>query len=142
MIQVRNHSKNLGNVIDEMFRNLPATQVNAGTDENSHLPINVHETQEGYHLEMLAPGRNKDQFALNIDKGLLTIGYENKEEESQPTYKTIRREFRLKSFKRIFNLDEKMNADGIAAKYENGILNVFLPKKEELKAEPKKIEVL
>ncbi|MBC7587191.1 MAG: Hsp20/alpha crystallin family protein, partial [Chitinophagaceae bacterium] len=47
-----------------------------------------------------------------------------------------------KSFKRSFTLDDKVNADGIQAKYENGVLQLFIPKKEEVKVAPKEITIL
>ncbi len=90
-------------------------------------------------MEFNVPGRNKEDFKLNIEKDLLTVIYEKKE-ETQP-YKTIRKEFVFSSFKRSFSLDEKINAEAIEAKYENGILKVYLPKKEEVKIAPKQISI-
>ena len=79
---------------------------------------------------------------INVDNGLLTISYEKKESVEQKAYKTIRKEFNYRSFKRSFSLDEKINTAGIQAKYENGVLLVLLPKKEEVKSAPKQIAVL
>jgi HSP20 family protein len=84
------------------------------------------------------PGRNKEDFKINVDKGLLTVSYEKKEEAETKEVKSIRKEFSFQSFKRSFSLDEKINAEGIEAKYENGILKVFLPKKKKLKLHLKK----
>ncbi len=53
----------------------------------------------------------------------------------------IRREFSFKTFKRSFNLDEKIDADNIAARYENGVLILDLPKKEAAKASAKQISI-
>jgi len=55
--------------------------------------------------------------------------------------KFIRKEFSYKAFKRSFTIDEKIDAANISAKYENGVLKVQLPKKEELKVTPKEIAV-
>ena len=55
------------------------------------------------------------------------------------TAKSIRKEFTLKTFKRSFTVDEKIDATNIAAKYENGILTVEVPKKEEAKIAAKEI---
>jgi HSP20 family protein len=104
--------------------------------------VNIHETKSGFHIELNAPGRNKEGFKINLEKGLLTISYEKTEETEDKGYKTLRREFSTKSFKRTFNIDDNINIDGIQAKYENGLLNVFLPKKEEVKVQAKEINIL
>lgn len=103
--------------------------------------VNIHETNDSYHLEVSAPGLNKDDFKVNLDKGLLTISYEKKNEQENSEYQTRRREFSVSSFKRSFSVDEKINADGIEAKYENGILKLLLPKKDEVKVAAKQIAI-
>ena len=105
--------------------------------------VNITQTDEAYHLEMAAPGRKKDDFKLELTEQVLTVSYEVKQEEdaSQPNY--LRREYSLNSFKRSFHLDEKVIDDeAIAATYEDGILRVSLPKREEaLTKGPKLISV-
>lgn len=133
-------SKNLPNVFDELFNSFPATWGNE-VRSNSAAPVNINESDNGYNLEFNVPGRNKEDFKINIDKGLLTISYEKKEQPETNGLKSIRKEFSYQSFKRSFSLDEKINAESIEAKYENGILKVFLPKKEEVKIAPKEIAV-
>ena len=54
----------------------------------------------------------------------------------------VRKEFTYKSFARTFTLDETINAENILAKYENGVLHIELPKKEEAKIQPKQIDIL
>ncbi len=142
MILTRNYptSKNLNNIFDELFSSLPATWSKDVRTENAPA-VNIHENADGYHLELNAPGRIKEDFAINIEKGLLTISFEKKEEKADHEYKTIRREFSFGSFKRSFNLDEKINADAIQARYENGVLKLLLPKKDEVKVSPKQIQI-
>ncbi|HEX4959065.1 MAG TPA: Hsp20/alpha crystallin family protein [Lacibacter sp.] len=140
MIKV-NHpaQRNLNSFIDEFFNELPAFGRNIN---NLFTPaVNIVENNEAYHLELMAPGRNKEDFSIAIDKNLLTISYEKKEETKQEDVKTVRREFSFQSFKRSFNLDEKINADGIQAKYENGILKLLLPKKAEVTQPVKSITI-
>jgi HSP20 family protein len=128
----------INNLFDEFFGNLPSqTEVN-----HFSTAVNIHETNDGFHLELNAPGRNKEDFKINLEKGLLTISYEKTAATEDKGYKTLRREFSTKSFKRTFNIDDNINIDGIQAKYENGLLNVFLPKKEEVKVQPKEINIL
>ena len=115
------------------FFNFPAAASSPAT--------NITETPTAYQLELNVPGRNKEDFKLTVDKGLLTVAYEKKEETVNEGVKTVRREFRYDSFTRTFTIDDKINADAIQAKYENGILKIELPKKEELKKEPKQISI-
>ena len=102
----------------------------------------MHETNEAYWLELAAAGLNKEDFKVHAENDLLTISFEKREEETQTDAKVIRREFAHQSFKRSFSLDEKINVEGIQARYENGILKLTLPKKEEVKISPKEITIL
>lgn len=132
--------RNFSNVFDELFGSFPATQGN-DVRSTSAAPVNITETESGYSLEFSVPGRNKEDFKINVENGLLTVGYEKKEENQSKQGKSVRKEFSYQSFTRSFTLDEKINADGIEAKYENGILKVALPKKEEVKNTPKQISI-
>jgi HSP20 family protein len=134
-----NGHKSLSNFVDEFFQELPA---GLGRDWNSSFPpANIHETADAYHLELSAPGRSKEDFRINVENGLLTIGFEKKEENKTEEYKTVRKEFSFKSFKRSFNLDDRIDADGIQAKYESGVLKLYLPKKEQVKESSKQITI-
>lgn len=104
-------------------------------------PVNIHETSDSYHVELVAPGLNKEDFKVNLEKGLLTISCEKKTEGENKDYKTHRKEFSFSSFKRSFSVDDKINVEGIQAKYENGVLKLLLPKKEEVKVQPKEIAI-
>jgi HSP20 family protein len=104
-------------------------------------PVNINETTDAYFLEMVAPGREKADFSINLDKNLLTISYLKKEEAKEEGKKTIRKEFKIDNFKRTFTLNEQVDATKIGASYVNGILHVVLPKKEEVKVAPTSITV-
>ena len=134
--------RNINYLFDEIFNTFPANWGSDSYAQKANPSVNIHETTDGYHLEVTAPGLNKEDIKINAADGLLTISYEKKEEAEQKEYKTIRREFIQRSFKRSFSLDEKVNVDGIEAKYENGILKLHLPKKEEVKVTPKEITIL
>ena len=138
MTLVKQNFRNLNNIFDEFF--------NANNNWNKEFnlnvpPVNVHENEEGYHVEVVAPGLVKEDFKVQLEKGLLTISYEKKNAEEDKTYKTHRREFSTASFKRTFTVDEKIDAENIKAKYENGVLQLILPKKEEVKIAPKEITI-
>ena len=134
----QNYRNNVNSIFDELFNTVPATWNKALNVP----PVNIHENEDGFHLEIQVPGLQKEDFKINVEKGLLTISYEKKSENNeQKNYKTHRKEFSILSFKRSFSLDEKVNADEIKAKYEAGVLQIFLPKKEEVKISPKQIEI-
>ena len=104
-------------------------------------PVNISETKDAYELELNVPGRNKEDFKITVDKNILTVSFDKKEESKDENKKQIKSEFSLQSFKRSFTLDENVVAENIAAKYENGLLVLSLPKKEEVKVEAKQISV-
>jgi HSP20 family protein len=134
-----NGFRNLGNFVDDILQGLPA---GLGREEAFGFPpVNINETKDAFHLELSAPGRSKEDFKLGLDNGLLTISFEKKEENKTEDYKTVRKEFSFKSFKRSFNLDDQIDSNGIQAKYENGVLKLYLPKKEQVKESTKEITI-
>lgn len=142
MTFVKKHPATINYLFNEILNGFPATW---GKDQvqNTFAPAaNIYETNDGYHVELNVPGRNKEDFKLTIENGLLTIAFEQKETSEQTDYKTLHFEFSFKSFKRSFKIDEKINTEAIQAKYDNGILKLVLPKKETIKIAPKEIAIL
>ena len=106
---------------------------------NTTLPaVNIVESNEAFTVEMAAPGMNKEDFHIELDNEILTISSEREiRNELEENDKFTRREFSYQSFKRTFQLPKSVVDDAkIQAKYENGILHVIIPKKEEAKALP------
>lgn len=136
----RRNYRTLDNLFEDLFTGLPAAW---GKENGFNVPpVNIHENNDGFHLELLAPGLKKEDFKINLDKGLLTISFEKKNEtENSSDYKTHRREFNFTSFKRSFRVEDIINAETIQAKYEDGVLKIYLPKKEEVKVLPKEISI-
>ncbi|HTN16636.1 MAG TPA: Hsp20/alpha crystallin family protein [Chitinophagaceae bacterium] len=93
--------------------------------------VNVRENENQYEVQVIAPGLHKEDFSINVEKDMLHIAFEQKKEAKETEDKWLRQEFRMPSFKRSFALNEKVDASGISAVYENGILSVGLPKKEK-----------
>jgi HSP20 family protein len=125
-------------VFDDLLNHFPANW----KDSSLHYPpVNIHETKEAYHVELSAPGLNKEDFQVKVEEGLLTISFEKKEETKAEDYKTVRREFTQRSFKRSFSIDDQVDADNIQAKYEQGVLKLHLPKKEQAKTSTKQINI-
>ena len=130
-------AKALTTVFDELLNAFPNAQRETSVTK---VPVNIHEDENGYHLELQIPGRSKEEIAIKLEQNLLTICAEAKKVDEK-NYKTIRREFATNSFSRSFTMDNKINADGIQAKYDQGVLVIFLPKKEEVKNNPKQIVI-
>ena len=137
-----NRNKPFDNLFDDFVNTFPSVWGNIGKEETFALPpVNIYETKDAFELELNVPGRRKEDFQLAVEKGLLTISYEKKDEQKSEDRKAVRREFSFRSFKRTFHLDEKINVNGISAKYENGMLTLNLPKMEEKEETGKKIVI-
>jgi HSP20 family protein len=130
-------AKSFDGLMNELFNDLPAF----GKTVPGFPPVNIVEKNDHYQLQVAAPGFDKADFNIKLEGETLTISAEKKEETRSETDKVIRKEFTAKTFKRSFTLDDKINAADISAKYENGILHVGLPKKEEVKAVSKEINI-
>lgn len=104
--------------------------------------VNISENESLYKLEMAAPGLNKEDFKISLENDVLTVSAEKKSETSESTEKMTRKEFSYSSFNRSFTLPEMVDAEKIMASYENGIMKIELPKKEEAKPKsPKEIKI-
>jgi HSP20 family protein len=104
---------------------------------------NIVEGEKDFKIELAAPGLERKDFKIELDGGLLTISSEKKEEKEESQKNFLRKEFSYSSFSRNFTLPENSVSDKIEAKYESGILNVIIPKKEVTLSKPKKeIKVL
>jgi HSP20 family protein len=112
------------------------------SDTNTTVPaVNIRETADSYNVEVAAPGMNKDDFKVELDGNMLTISSERKhEQENKEEGRFYRREFSYQSFQRSFNLKkEVVDIDKIQAKYENGLLHLVIPKREEAKQKPPRL---
>ena len=142
MTLVKVNNRPFGNLFSDLLNEFPVTARSFGQELFAFPQTNIHETPDAYHLELNVPGRAKEDFKIQVEQGLLTISFEKKEESAQTDeYKTVRREFEYKSFKRSFSVEDKIDVDGIQAKYENGILKLLLPKKAESKPSAKQINI-
>ncbi len=112
------------------------------SDTNTTVPgVNIKETKDNFDVEVAAPGMNKKDFKIQLDGNLLTISSEktDQREENNEDEKYSRKEFSYQSFERSFTLPKDVvDADKIEAKYENGLLHLVIPKKEEAKQKPPK----
>jgi|CXWJ01.1.fsa_nt_gi HSP20 family protein len=98
--------------------------------------VNITETDENFKLSLAAPGLAKEDFKISIDNDMLSISAEKKEEKNTSVEKFTRKEFSFSSFKRTFSLPEQVDAEKVTANYENGVMVLVLPKREEAKPKP------
>jgi HSP20 family protein len=138
-----NYSNSLPGLLDDFFtKDLFDWNNSNFSNAGSTLPaVNVKETPESFEVEMAAPGMNKEDFKVELNNNILTISsekeYENQQNESE---KYSRKEFSYQSFQRSFHLSkEAVDADNIEAKYENGVLRLRIPKREEVKQKPSRL---
>lgn len=133
----------LNSLVDNLFTELPVL-FRQNFDESmtkGSVPVNVKETANGYEMEFVAPGFAKEDFKVSVDRNLLTVSAERKEENTQEQKKQIRKEYSYRSFKRTFTLDEKIDATNISASHINGVLILNLPMKTEVKASATEIKI-
>lgn len=108
-------------------------------DTNSTLPaVNIRENSDEFMIDVAAPGMKKEQIKVDYENGRLTISSEKKEEKKEASKENYsRREFSYMSFQRSFTIPENLvDGDKIKATYNEGILHISLPKREELKPKP------
>jgi HSP20 family protein len=105
---------------------------------NTTLPsVNIKESAEDFDVEVAAPGFGKNDFKIELNHDRLTISSEKKiDNETKEGQQFTRREFSYQSFSRSFALPNTADSEKIGAKYENGILRVTIPKKEDAKPKP------
>lgn len=142
--------RNLNNfsIFSPMFNDFNRELLNWGNSNYSSTSttvpsVNIKENGDNFEVEVAAPGMSKDDFKITLDGNLLTISSakEEKNEEKRDNY--TRREFSYQSFQRSFELHrDVVDQDNIEARYENGLLRLTIPKKEEAKQkEPRLIEI-
>jgi HSP20 family protein len=147
VVKFNNKPTNGFSLLEDFFNEIPTMfRDDFGTRLKNSVPVNIKETKDAYLLEVVAPGFEKDDFTLNLEKNILTLSGEKKNEvkddpNSPGDEKEIRSEYIYRSFKRVFTLDEKIDGEKIEAKYVNGVLTLNLPKKVEVKASAKEISV-
>lgn len=95
--------------------------------------VNITENKGNYQVSLAVPGMKKDDFKIDIDGNMLTISSEQEDNKEEKDKKFTRKEYSYSSFSRSFTLPDEVNREKIEAKYEEGVLKIYLPKKEEAK---------
>lgn len=107
---------------------------------NTSLPaVNVKETNDEFVIELAAPGMEKKDFKINFKNNVITISSEKEDKKEEKKDNYTRKEFSYQSFQRAFTVPENaILSDKIQASYNNGILEIKLPKREEVKPQPER----
>lgn len=134
-----------GNQIIPSMDDFFSSFFNTGVTQREHAgfvpSVNIKETDTSYCIETNAPGFKKEDFNIQVSDGVLTISGQHKNETTTTDDGYVRKEFNYGSFSRSFNLADLVNEENIAAKYENGILKLELPKNESKRKRSKQIKV-
>lgn len=93
--------------------------------------VDVVETKESFEIHLAAPGLNKEDFKIELNDNFLTISGERKFKEEKEEKNFLAIETQYGSFSRSFTLPENVDATKINAKYNNGILELTIPKDEK-----------
>lgn len=96
-------------------------------------PVNITENKDDYLVSLAVPGMKKDDFKIDVDGNMLTISSEKEETKEETDKRFTRKEYNYSSFSRSFTLPDEVNKERIEAKYEDGVLKLILPRKEEAK---------
>jgi HSP20 family protein len=96
--------------------------------------IDIYENKDQIVLEAELPGMKQEDFDLSIENNVITLRGERKFEKTDETDNYHRVERSYGAFTRSFTLPQTVSAEGATAEYNNGVLRVTLPKREETKS--------
>jgi len=143
-----NQPATFGSVVDQIFQNNLSRFFDddfwgsGGPNSRNQVPVNVRETDKTYEMEVIAPGLTKQDFKISLSGDMLTVSFDHKEEKQQEKDGSwIRNEYKRRSFSRSFNLGDNVDASKATAKYEDGVLRLSLPKKENAQPRSQSISV-
>ena len=95
--------------------------------------VNISEMKDEYQVSVAVPGMKKDDFKIDVEGNVLTISSEKEESTEDKDGQYTRREYNYSSFTRSFTLPDEVNKEKIEAKYEDGVLKINMPRKDEAK---------
>lgn len=129
----RNPLTELETLFNEAFRASTNGQNGNAQTTVYRFPLNIHENEDAYVVEVEAPGFGPDDIRVVLESEYLVIEAESKAEAAEGT-RVLLRERRTGYFQRRINLTQPIDRDNVAAEYENGVLTLTLPKAEATKA--------
>ncbi|MFK8104651.1 MAG: Hsp20/alpha crystallin family protein [Saprospiraceae bacterium] len=133
----RKRNNNLDNWIDNFFNHNIGDFMGADFVKNQ-AAANIVELPDAFRIELAAPGLEKTDFDIKVEKNRLSIAVNKTVERSAEDGKFTRREFDFNTFQRSFQLRKDIEMDQIDASYEQGVLSLVLPKKVKEEAVEKR----
>lgn len=130
-MQRANGYKTFSDLVNEMFHEEKA----CNSPFISNPPVNIVESKFDFRIEMVAPGFEKSDFKIDLDKNLLTVSLDKSVDENTEENYNLK-EFSFNSFSRSFRISNKIDTEKINANYKNGLLQLTLPKREEAIEKP------
>ena len=133
--QLSRLSERMPSVFDDFFKPWNEWFDNAGSwGRVMNTPaVNITEQKDDYLVSLAAPGMKKEDFKIDVDGNMLTISSEKEETKEEKEKKFTRKEYSYSSFSRSFTLPDEVNKEKIDARYEDGVLKISLPRREEAK---------
>lgn len=129
-------------VFNDLMENFEKTFFGPSNEDYGNVPaVNIKDEKDKYLLEFAAPGLSKKDFKIDLDNYVLTVSSEKEQEKEEKESSYTRKEFVYSRFSRSFTLPKTVNVDKIKADYNNGILSISLPKKEEEAKLSRQIEI-
>ncbi|RFN57732.1 Hsp20/alpha crystallin family protein [Marixanthomonas ophiurae] len=133
----------LPSLLDELFTE---NRLDTPNYENFSIPaVNIQEKNTNFVVQLAVPGLSKENLSIEVEDDILKISADvasgNEDNKTEDKIKFTRKEFNYNGFKRSFTLPENVNVENVNASYENGVLEITLPKKEEEKVLKRMVEI-
>ncbi len=136
LVKFNPRNASLNSIWDDFFHRDSFDSASPTIPAHNVPAVNIIENADSFQIEVAAPGYNKGDFKLDLDNHQLRLSVEKKDEKEENNSTYNLKEFSYSSFSRSFRLSKKVDSEKISAKYENGMLIIDLPKKEEAKVQP------
>lgn len=133
-------SEQVPSLFDDFFKPWNEWFDNGGLwNKTMNMPaVNITENKDRYEVSLAVPGMKKNDFNIDVDGNMITISCEKEETKEEKEKKFTKKEYNYSSFSRSFTLPDEVNKEKIEANYEDGLLKISLPRKEEAKKDSAK----
>ena len=127
-------------LINDLFKNFMVNDSHE-TSYGCCVPANILEEEKSFRIELSVPGFSKEEIKIRVENNLLIVQSEKKEAQ-ETELKYLSKEFGKKEFERRFTLPKQVDQDQISAVFNNGILEITVPRKVEVvEKTPVEIEI-
>lgn len=124
----------VSSIFDVLFNDFGKSVIKENVEKYFSPRVDIRENDKSYMLEAELPGYKEDEINISIKDNILTLSCKKEVNEEKKNGNYLIKERCNKEFKRQFNFYDNINEEGIEAVFENGVLEVNIPKKEERKS--------